>query len=143
VILRLWTEDDADFYADAVKDPEIQRWTREGDVTAEQMRTAIRRLAGHPGAFCIADDDGRAIGNIGWKELDEPGEVEGYYWVAAEARGRGVATSALERLWALAGARRMVLVVDAGNDASCRTAERAGFTRIAATAEALRYERCS
>jgi RimJ/RimL family protein N-acetyltransferase len=147
VILRAWSEDDAEVYAAAVHDPEIQRWTREGHVTAQQVRDAVRRVGHEPGRFCIADDDGRAIGNAGWKVLDdEPGTVEGYYWVAADARGRGVASTALRELFdraVEAGATTVRLVIRIGNEASNRTAERAGFIRTGATDDSIVFERTS
>jgi RimJ/RimL family protein N-acetyltransferase len=146
VILRAWTEADADWYAESVRDVEIQRFTTEGDVTGDQMRAAIRRLEGHPSAFCIAEEDGRPLGNIGWRELDEPGVVEGYYWVAADARGRGVASTALSELFDRAkdaGASTMRLVIEPGNESSERTARRAGFVRIREDADGAVFERTS
>jgi RimJ/RimL family protein N-acetyltransferase len=42
VVLRAWKEDDADWYAAAVRDPEIQRFTSEPeDLTAEQVRAGL------------------------------------------------------------------------------------------------------
>jgi RimJ/RimL family protein N-acetyltransferase len=146
VILRSWSQDDADWYAAAARDPDIQRWTREGDVTAEQVREAIERVGLEPGRFCIADDDGRPLGNAGWKVMEDPGVVEGYYWVAADVRGRGIASSALAELFARAvagGAVTMRLVIAPGNEASERTAARAGFGRVASTDEGVVYERTS
>lgn len=146
MILRAWSEDDADWYAASASDPEIQRWTREGDVTPEQVRKAVARVGHEPGRFCIADDDGRPLGNIGWKVLDEPGVVEGYYWVAANARGRGVASSALRELFDRAvagGATTMRLVIMPGNVGSEGTAMRAGFVRIREDEEGVVFERTS
>ncbi len=55
------------------------------------------------------------------------------YWLAPEARGRGVATRALRLVvdWTLAttGAIRLDLWTDLENEASGRVAERAGFER--------------
>ena len=66
-------------------------------------------------------------------DLDE-GCAEVGYWVAAEARGRGVATAATRARGALgfrrrARARALQLRADAENVASNRVAEKAGFTR--------------
>jgi RimJ/RimL family protein N-acetyltransferase len=54
------------------------------------------------------------------------------YWVAAEARGRGVATRALTLIvdWTLATTDvvRLDLEVFAGNEASAKVATKSGFT---------------
>ena len=48
VVLRDWDEDDADWYAAAVRDPEIQRFTTEReDLAAAQVRAAIAERAGY------------------------------------------------------------------------------------------------
>ncbi len=58
------------------------------------------------------------------------------YWVAAAARGRGVATAAVtlmaEYAFTLGGLSELRLWVRAGNRASARVAEKAGFTRAPA-----------
>ena len=55
------------------------------------------------------------------------------YWVAAPARGRGVATRAIRLLCAFAfaelGAKRVELWIEPVNAASLRVAEAAGFHR--------------
>ena len=55
------------------------------------------------------------------------------YWVAAEARGRGVCTRALGALarWALEelGVERLELITDPDNVGSQRVAEKVGFRR--------------
>lgn len=61
----------------------------------------------------------------------ERGEGEIGYWVAPEARGRGLAARAVGLLadWAFAtlGLRRLELVTYEGNAPSRRVAERCGF----------------
>jgi len=134
IVLRPWQLSDAEWYAAATDDDDIQQFTNEGDVDPEKVREALRRLEGTAGMFAIADErTGDAIGNIGWKPLADVGVVEGYYWVAAEARRSGVATAALEELWARAvasGIRSMRLVIDVDNVGSRRTAARAGFREV-------------
>jgi [ribosomal protein S5]-alanine N-acetyltransferase len=120
------------------------------------MQAAIEQLAARDGVFAIADAvTGEALGNIGWIRDGDGRTAEGYYWVAAPARGRGVAVAALELVWddAVAhGIERMRLVVDADNVASRRVAERAGFTLTGAgeprehggtVAETVKFERTS
>jgi RimJ/RimL family protein N-acetyltransferase len=62
------------------------------------------------------------------------------YWLAPEARGRGVMTEALRAVvsWAREehGIRRLVLTTHPDNVASQRVAERAGFVRVGLTEHA-------
>lgn len=132
IVLRRWELDDADWYAVEAKDPDIQRFSNEGDVTAAQLREAITRLREREGVFAIADaQTGSPLGNIGWHRIDgEDAAAEAYYWVAAAARGRGVASAALAALELDAishGVTSMHLVIDADNVASRSTAGRAGY----------------
>jgi len=132
VVLRRWDESDAEWYVAAIADADIQRFTNEGAVTVAEMREAITRLRDRDGLFAIADAATAApLGNIGWVSDDAaPGRAEGYCWVAATARGRGVAQAALEQLWDLArraSVESMRLTIDADNVASRRTAARAGI----------------
>jgi [ribosomal protein S5]-alanine N-acetyltransferase len=135
VVLRAWDEDDADWYAAVVRDPEIQRFTSEPeDLTAEQVRAAIVALRGRQdqAGFVVCDAaTGQRLGNIALRWAGLAGEVS--YWVAAEARGRGVATAALRLLsaWALTtlGLLELRLWCHVDNRASRRVAERAGYRR--------------
>lgn len=133
VVLRPWRPDDADWYAAQSTDPDIQRLTSEPpDVTAQQVRDAIARYADDPtnrGWVTCATDTGERLGNAGM-DLDE---MSVSYWVAAPARGRGVATAALRLMTAHAFATtdlaELRLWVKSGNHASARVAEKAGFHR--------------
>ena len=134
VTLRAWSVDDAGWYADSVRDPEVQRFTTDPPtLTAADVAAAITALADRPEqvARLIADaGGGERLGNIALTCHDGVGDVS--YWVAAGARGRGVATRALTLL---AGARRQLglqelrLWTHVENTASQRVAERAGFVR--------------
>ena len=65
------------------------------------------------------------------------------YWVAGEARGRGVATEALRALcrWAVEtlDVKRLELMTDPENIASQRVAEKAGFQREGLLRSSLEY----
>jgi quercetin dioxygenase-like cupin family protein len=82
VVLRDWNADDAGWYAAAVRDPEIQRFTSEPDaLTARQVRTAIADLHGRPDqvGFVICDvltGERLGMGNIEAPPLTvvQPGE---------------------------------------------------------------------
>jgi RimJ/RimL family protein N-acetyltransferase len=85
-------------------------------------------------AVLVDGTDGPA-GSVGirWSDIDE-GVAEVGYWVAAEARGRGVATTAtrLAARWAFAEEprlERLQLRADVENEPSNRVAAKAGFTR--------------
>ncbi|SNY71226.1 GNAT family N-acetyltransferase [Paractinoplanes atraurantiacus] len=124
VALRPWSVDDAEWYAAAVSGDElIQRFTSEPPVvSADAVRAAVE--AG-PSGFLIADAvSGERLGNIA---VDGDGEVS--YWVAAPARGRGVATRALRLFVERLGARELRLWAHADNLGSRTVAERAGFVR--------------
>ena len=65
------------------------------------------------------------------------------YWVAREARGRGVAAEALRALtrWAVEtlGVQRLELLTDVANRGSQRVAEKAGFQREGILRSTLEY----
>ena len=83
-------------------------------------------------AFAVTDG-GEVVGAIGLRLLEDEYTARGSigYWVAADARGHGVATDALRIVsrWALRqlGLTRVELVTDPENRASQRVAEKAGF----------------
>lgn len=137
VLLRAWEVDDAEWYAaTAAHDELIQRFTTESaTVTAEDVRVAIvELLAGPVGAagFLVADaETGERLGNIALAYENGVGDVS--YWLAAPARGRGVATRALRTLsdWAFAtfGLSKLRLQAHIDNSDSRAVAERAGYAR--------------
>jgi ribosomal-protein-alanine N-acetyltransferase len=135
VRLRQWADDDSAWYADSVRDPLIQRFTTESAVLdAGQVRAAIGRLraAGDAEGFVICDAvTGERLGNIALRHDGRAGEVS--YWVAAAARGRGVATRALMLFssWCFqaVGVEELWLHTHRENVASQRAALRAGYQR--------------
>jgi RimJ/RimL family protein N-acetyltransferase len=141
VSLRQFALADAAAIADACRDPEIPRWTfmPEG-LTVPQARAWIETAhdalqRGRALRLAITDAvDGTFFGQIGIGDLDwnqQVGEI--FYWVAAPARGRGVATSATKLLsaWAfdVLHLARIEITVDPRNTASQRVALTAGFTQ--------------
>ncbi|HEY2549080.1 MAG TPA: GNAT family protein [Streptosporangiaceae bacterium] len=134
VVLRDWADDDAAWYADSVRDPLIQRFTTDSPtLDAAQVRAAIDRLrgAGDAEGFIICDAlTGERLGNIALDHDSGSGQVS--YWVAAGARGRGVAARALAMFssWSFrAGLSELWLRVHRDNAASHRTAVQAGYQR--------------
>jgi [ribosomal protein S5]-alanine N-acetyltransferase len=135
VRLREWADDDAAWYAESARDPLIQRFTTESPtLDAGQVLAAIVRLRGASDAegFVICDAvTGERLGNIALDHDGRAGEVS--YWIAAGARGRGVAARALALFssWSFqtTGLEELWLCVHRENVASERTALRAGYQR--------------
>jgi ribosomal-protein-alanine N-acetyltransferase len=115
--------------------PQIQRYTTESPtLTAAEVRAAIIALADQTDTVGLVICDaitGQRLGNIALRHQASVGEVS--YWVAAPARGRGVASRALRLLsaWAFAalGLSEIRLWTHADNLASRLVAERAGYRR--------------
>ena len=83
-------------------------------------------------SFCIADEQDEPLGFAGlWTRGLPGGRATAGYAVRPSARGRGAATHALRALtafgWALPELHRVELYVEPDNQASRRTAERAGY----------------
>lgn len=141
VTLRPFERSDARAVAAACRDPEIPRWTFMPEhLTVPQAREWIDRAhdtwrRARAVRFAIVDARDRSflgqvgIGNLNWEQ--QVGEV--FYWVAAAARHRGVATRAVRLVtrWAFEtlDLARVEITVDPRNDPSQRVAVGAGFTR--------------
>jgi RimJ/RimL family protein N-acetyltransferase len=140
--LRPWREADLPAVVEACQDPLIVRFVvpiRPGYSAADGRAWLLvqepARLAGTGVELAITDaDDGELLGAIGLVNVDAANRrgMIGY-WVAPQARGRGVASGAVRLLagWALGtlGLARIELLTDPDNAASQRVAERCGFTR--------------
>lgn len=132
-MLRPWREADAAWYVEQIGDPDIQRFTSEpGDLTVERAAASITAVAANPELLCwaiTAAGTDALLGNAGVHA--STGEM--YYWVAAPARGRGVATAAVRLMTAHCFRNRDIpelsLLVRPGNNASIRIAEKGGFIR--------------
>jgi RimJ/RimL family protein N-acetyltransferase len=144
IALRPWTAADADAlvlrindeaigaYLDLVPQPyttaDAHDWFA---ITAEGWRSGTSATFG-----IHTEDIEGAVGGVGvrfFSELDD-GSAEIGYWVAAEARRRGIATAAtrLAARWSfdeVPELARLQLRADVENAASNRVAEKAGFTR--------------
>jgi RimJ/RimL family protein N-acetyltransferase len=143
VALRPWRADDAPAVAAAIDgDPEIAAWLDEVpqpyglDDAHEYIAACKRGWAEGAGAFFAVVDpaDGTLLGSLGLRLAGLPqGVAEVGYWIAREARGRGVASHAvrLAARWILGevGIERLQLRADTLNVSSQRVAEKAGFTR--------------
>jgi len=149
LLLRRPELDDLDFYADLFADPEVVRYTGGVTKTRAESRLALERMVRHwdrhgVGLFSVVrKSDERLVGRVGFLLWDletwlhamlrEPNgrtETEIGWTLAREHWGSGYATEAgtAARDWALheLGARRLISLIQRGNDASVRVAERLG-----------------
>lgn len=138
ITLRPKRPEDVDAITAACQDPEIPRWTlvpspyRREHAVEFLARSAAEERAGRSANLLAVDAAGRLLGSFSLMELDRaPGYAEIGYWVAAEARGRGVATRAVRLLrdWGREslGLSLIEILTRAENVGSRRVAERAGF----------------
>jgi RimJ/RimL family protein N-acetyltransferase len=140
IVLRLPTEDDVDAITAACQDPEIPRFTRvpspytRDDADRFVTDNAASWQTGTSGSFVICDlRTDVLLGASGLHAREDPRVSEIGYWIAADARRRGVATRAVRLLstWALTtlGFERLELMTHVDNIGSQAVATRAGFTR--------------
>ena len=152
VVLRRWRRDDLDGLVAACQDPEIARWTNvPSPYTAETGTWFLDRCeewwaAGSDLPLAIVDGTtGGLLGATGVHRIgaapDDP-EIVGLpdevgYWLAAPARGRGVATLGVELLaaWWFGALDRPSLWLRArvDNRRSLAVARRCGFRETGAT----------
>ena len=137
ITVRPLREADVPAIVAACQDPEIPRWTRvPSPYTVEDARqflaiAATEAAAGDGVALAVADAADKLVGTVGLMGVDgTTGEIG--YWIAAEARGKGVATRAvvLLRDWAHRelGLRTIDVLPHRDNAPSQHVARRAGFS---------------
>ena len=143
VALRRFAARDIDALVAALQDPEIPRWTLvPSPYTHDDARTYMRhmnrgRATGSRLALAIVEvqDDGALLGSVALNPISwEHRAADVGYWVAAAARGRGVATRAVELVaghaFGALGLERLELRAQRANVASQAVARRAGFAPI-------------
>jgi RimJ/RimL family protein N-acetyltransferase len=146
LLLRPWTEQDIPAMVAAYRDPVMRRWLRHPVTSAEQAHQIIQarhadRRAGTGFSFAVLEAHangatGDLVGGVSIRGLaSEAASGEVGYWVAAPSRGRGIAPLALSAVcaWAFRLPRsrpleQLELIHAVGNHASCRVADKAGFT---------------
>jgi len=155
--LRPWQEGDVDRIVEACSDPVVRHWQpnlpapyTESSAQAFMLRTAEQAAAGSGIGCCIADTEtDRVLGSASVFDIGrrDPSCAEIGYWSHPDARGAGVVTAAVGRLAEHCfgdpaagglGLRRLFLTTAAGNAASCRVAERVGFSRVGTERRAYR-----
>jgi RimJ/RimL family protein N-acetyltransferase len=137
LLFRLPRLDDVDTVAPAFQDDSVGGAANMPRFTADELRTQVRQFASilQQGVMipllALADGEiqgGGALHHFDW----EHGQVEIGYWLFPHARGRGTATKMARFLAEYGfslGLERIEARVFAGNSASERVLERAGFTR--------------
>lgn len=141
VLLRPWRDSDVPAQLEAFSDPVFQRHSDWQPTTESAALTNLAdyedgRKRGVQIEFALVEPHDHDV-LLGGGALNgvalEQGRASVGYWLAPQARGRGVATHAVRLLarWAFAdlGLARLELTCDPDNHASQRVAERCGFTR--------------
>ena len=145
LVLRAWTEHDVDAMVAGCNDPEVAHWipTIPRPYTEADALTFIRReVLGDHDAYAI-ELNTTVVGGIGIGLNEHEYRATIGYWVAREARGRGVCTRALRLLCRHAldelRLQRVDLITDPDNIASQRVAEKVGFQREGVLRAHLRH----
>jgi RimJ/RimL family protein N-acetyltransferase len=144
ITLRAKGGDDVDALVAICQDPAISRWTRvpspytRADAEGWIAASDLERQAGHALDWLAVDEHGEVVASIAIQNIRaDEGIGEIGYWVAAPARGRGIATRAVRLAagWGLdeLGLGTLELLTHEGNAASQGVARAAGFTETGAT----------
>ena len=136
VTLRLPDEGDLAAIDLGLHDPDVVRWFDQPVSSAADVLALNRaRWADASPTFSICEQDLACVGHV-WMNRSTSDTTAGSigYWLLPEARGRGLATRAVQLIsdWAIEdlGIRRLRLYTEPGNERSQRVAERSGFWRI-------------
>ncbi|MBE1877444.1 GNAT family N-acetyltransferase [Myceligenerans pegani] len=137
LLLRPFRPGDADPVFRVYQDPAVRRWHDRTMSSVDEARewcaaTATKWAADDRAEWAVtATSDDELLGRVTVRSWNlHEGLATVGYWVAPEARGRRIATRALETAvaWAFeVGFHRLELDHATGNTASCRVAEKTGF----------------
>ena len=149
VVLREFAEHHLDAVREAMADPAVVLWNPGPDpgdraATLAWMRERGDWSAGDHASWAVTDHDGALLGSVSVHRIDRAHRnAEIGYWTTPSARGRGVATLALDAAARFAlhtlGLHRVQLLHAVANPASCRVAEKAGFLREGVLRGSYRY----
>ena len=145
LVLRPWRVEDVVALVEVYQDPDLRRWTVSRMDSEDDGLRWVRAqergwAAGDRFGFAVLETTldavpPRLVGNVVLKEVasGKPSAQVGY-WTAVQARGRGVASRALDTLtaWSLDAFRAdglecLELLHQVDNLASCRVAEKSGY----------------
>jgi len=140
VHLRPFRPADAEAVSRICQDPDIARWTSvPAPYTPEHGRDFVQKVSagwahGTSYVWAVCDSQTGALAASIGLHLDrsaDPDMAELGYWCAADARGRGVMTTAARAAcrWGFSalGLRRINWLAEIGNEASWRVAHQVGF----------------
>ena len=147
--LRPWREDDVDDVVAAMQDPVMRLWNGLPATTRPDALAFLRRRgdwsAGDHASWAVADAaTGTLLGSVSLHSIQPAqGNASIGYWTVPAARGRAVATRAVDAAcrWALATVplERVELCHAVENTASGRVAEKAGFVLEGRLRRSFRY----
>ena len=147
LVLRPFRIEDVPQIAAAADDPEIARWNRIAEPTAEDWvaRRADWSVGDHA-SWAITDPDEpdivRGAISLHHIDFDQLGSEVGY-WVGAAHRGHHLGARALRAAsgfgFEALGLRRIHLFHAVGNEASCAVATRAGFLHEGTHRQSYRF----
>ncbi len=133
VRIRPWEARDAEALVEAARESweTVEPWLPwcRRDYALEDAQAWVAASGSDRHEFAITDEADRLLGGVGLNTIRD-GVANVGYWVRTSARGRGVASTAVEALvaWALfhTALRRLEVVVPVDNAPSLRVAEACG-----------------
>jgi RimJ/RimL family protein N-acetyltransferase len=146
-LLRPWREEDADAYWTALESPGGRLWHGSTMQSRDDVVATLGRRrdwsTGEHASWALVDG-AELLGSISLHQIDrEQDDGELGYWIAPNARGRGLAVLAAAAVcrWGFADLRlhRIQLFHAVENVASARVAEKAGFTCEGRLRQSHRY----
>lgn len=151
LVIRRFRAEDAVAFTAYRSDPGVARYQSWDSFTIEQAETFIAEMSvAHPGVpgewfqFAVAELAGdELIGDVAiCVHTDDPSRAELGFTLAPGRRGKGYATEAVRAVIAYAferlGARTVLGIADARNEASIALLERVGMRRT--TTESVRFK---
>ena len=141
VVLRAWRSNDVDAVVEALREPEIPRWTGlpspygPSEFNAWMDQQAEQRAAGRGLHYAVVDSQDRLLGAVGVQRTEEAPDIG--YWCVREHRGRGYVSRAVRLLrddLRSHGFSRIDIFTHPDNEAAQHVAEAAGFRRAPGSA---------
>ncbi|WP_432883754.1 GNAT family N-acetyltransferase [Kribbella sp. CA-245084] len=149
LVLRPWQRNDAGAVLTAFACPEIQRWHVRRLDTLEEAAEWVGQWAGRweaetAASWAVVDGDDQPLGQIGLRNISlAEGSASLSYWATPAARARSVAARSVDELsaWAFEsiGFNRLNIQHSTVNTASCRVAERTGYSIEGTLRQAIKH----
>jgi RimJ/RimL family protein N-acetyltransferase len=137
-VVRRWAQGDVAGLVSCCNDAEIARWLRfpqpylSGHAQDFLERSESEWRVGRAYRLAITNGRGDLVGAISLRPTGGTARIG--YWLAAEARGRGIATRAVETIYGWATRsftfEEYLIFIDAQNVRSQAVARRAGFVEL-------------